>query len=61
VRRTRWLVLIPVLVLLAVLAWQFWPRPAPFPYEGVNDPPSGRPAAKVKKPPRDAGVPDARP
>jgi hypothetical protein len=52
--RARWIVLIPVLVLLAVLAWKFWPRPAPFPYEGVNDPPAARDA------PRDAGVrPDA--
>jgi hypothetical protein len=37
--RTRWFLLIPVLVLLAILAWRFWPRPASFPYEGVNDAP----------------------
>jgi hypothetical protein len=55
VSRTRWIVLLPVLVLLAVLAWQFWPRATPFPYEGVNDPPAGRPDAG----PRDAGPRDA--
>jgi len=50
------MVLIPVLVLLAALAWRFWPRPTPFPYEGVNDPP----AARRPLPPRDAGA-DAHP
>ena len=55
--RTRWIVLIPVLVLLALIAWRFFPRATPFPYEGVNDPPPGQRA----KPHPDAGVRDAGP
>jgi hypothetical protein len=50
--RTRWIILVPVLVLLALVAWRFFPRALPFPYEGVNDPPPGH---------RDAGVRDAGP
>jgi hypothetical protein len=42
--RTRWFLLLPVLLLLAALAWWFWPRAdAPFPYEGVNDPAQNQP------------------
>jgi hypothetical protein len=42
VSRRRLLLLVPILVLLALCAWRFWPRGGAdaFPYEGVNDPPA---------------------
>ena len=56
--RGRLLLLLPILILLALLAWRFWPRgDAAFPYEGVNDPPAAADAAPL----RDAGPLPAAP
>jgi hypothetical protein len=54
VNRRRLFLLIPILVLLALLAWRFWPRggDAAFPYEGVNDPPAKAPPAPSPPPRR---------